>query len=279
MFMLIFARLLAARKAERLLHGAAPKSVEVADGTRIQTDDVASVVPTLVKNGVCTDFRLLPEDVRQILDFAENTVCYPRDGSGKGFLPREFEHANTERQRDVIAAYYFDRVKDCAAIERLQVDPLICGVANAYLGEDVQNIRTRLWWSFPAKRVDDADLHAAAQEKFHFDMNDWRTLKFFFYITPTDEQSGAHRYIEASHRKRRLRHQFTLMVGHEFEELLAYYGPDAIKTVTGDAGAGFAEDPFTFHTGTLCRTKPRLILELEYGPSAPSPSYRYGVLG
>ena len=279
LFMLVFARLLAARRAERFVRRAAPRPVRVDGEPRVQAADVGSIVPTLVKNGVCTDFRLLQQDVADILDFAENTPCHPRDGTGKAFLPRDYASANAGRERDIIAAYYFDRVRDCAAIGRLETDPLITAVANAYLGQPVQNIRTRLWWSFPAKRVDDADLHAAAQEKFHFDMNDWRTLKFFFYITPTDEQSGAHKYIEGSHRKRRLRHQWTLMVGHEFEELLAYYGAGSVKTLTGDAGVGFAEDPFTFHTGTLCRTKPRLILELEYGPSAPSPSYRYGVFG
>jgi hypothetical protein len=279
LFMLVFARLLAARRAERLVHRAAPRPIQINGEPRVQAGDAASIVPTLVRDGVYTGFRLQPEDVSQILDFAETTPCSARDGTDKGFLPRDYARINAERDRDIIAAYYFDRVRECAAIERLQSDPLICAVAEAYLGQRVLNIRTRLWWSFPAKRVDDADLHAAAQEKFHFDMNDWRTLKFFFYITPTDEQSGAHKYIEGSHRRRRLRHQWTLMVGHEFEELQAFYGPQAVKTVTGDGGFGFAEDPFTFHTGTLCRTKPRLILELEYGPSAPSPSYRYGLLG
>ena len=50
-------------------------------------------------------------------------------------------------------------------------------------------------------------------------------------------------------------------------------------TVTGEEGAGFTEDPFLFHTGSLCRKQPRLILELEYGPTSVTPSYRYGRLG
>lgn len=280
LFMMVFARLLAARRAERFVHHAAPRPIRIEGEPRVQAGgDVDAIVPAIVRDGVYAGFRLSPEDRAEILAFAENTPCHPRDGSGKGFLPRDFARANAERERDVIAAYYFDRVRDCPAIARLEADPLIRAVADAYLGQRVQNIRTRMWWSFPAARVDDADLHAAAQEKFHFDMNDWRTLKFFFYITPTDAGSGAHRYIEGSHRRRRLRHQWTLMVGHEFDELEAFYGADAVKTLTGDGGYGFAEDPFTFHTGTLCRTNPRLILELEYGPSAPSPSYRYGVLG
>ena len=142
-----------------------------------------------------------------------------------------------------------------------------------------QPIRTRLWWSFPARRVTDFDLHAVAQDKFHFDMNDWRTIKFFFYLTDTDDQSGAHSYISRSHVDRRLRHQFTLMVGHEEEDLRREYGADRVRTVTGHAGAGFIEDPFVFHTGRRCHTRPRLLLELEYGPREHSESYKYGVYG
>jgi hypothetical protein len=147
------------------------------------------------------------------------------------------------------------------------------------LGHDAVLIRTRLWWSFPAARVSDEDLHAAAQEKFHFDMNGWRTLKFFFYLTPTTERSGAHRSIIGSHRHRRLRHQFTVTLGRPTEELERLYGQDRFLTITGDAGTGFAEDPFVFHTGSLCRDQPRLILELEYAAAASSPSYRYGRMG
>ena len=36
----------------------------------------------------------------------------------------------------------------------------------------------------------------------------WRTLKFFFYLTPTDEGARPHKYILGSHRRRKLKHQF-----------------------------------------------------------------------
>jgi hypothetical protein len=110
-------------------------------------------------------------------------------------------------------------------------------------------------------------------------MNGWRTLKFFFYLTATSQESGAHRCIVGSHRRRPLKQQFTLTVGRDIEELRDFYGQDRFLTITGEAGTGFAEDPFVFHTGSLCRDQPRLILELEFGPRTVNPSYRYGRLG
>ncbi|MBK1992644.1 phytanoyl-CoA dioxygenase family protein, partial [Campylobacter sp. 2018MI35] len=131
---------------------------------------------------------------------------------------------------------------------KLRDDPALRAVAIAYLGKSAVWNRTRLWWSFPAERVSDADLHAASQDKYHFDMNGWRTLKFFFYLRAVDEAAGPHRCIPGTHTSRPLRHQLTLTVGRPTDELERIYGKERFMTVLGDAGTGFAEDPFIFHT-------------------------------
>ena len=111
--------------------------------------------------------------------------------------------------------------------------------------------------------VTDVDFHLAAQNRFHFDIDGWRTLKFFFYLTPTDLRTGAHQYIRASHRRRKLQHQFTAFTGRPTPQLESFYTADDFLTIAGGAGFGFlAEDPFVFHTGTVCRDRPRLMLEI-----------------
>ncbi len=40
--------------------------------------------------------------------------------------------------------------------------------------------------SFPTKSASDADL-SRASFKYHFDLDDWRMLKFFFYLSDVDE--------------------------------------------------------------------------------------------
>lgn len=102
--------------------------------------------------------------------------------------------------------------------------------------------------------MSDVDLHAASQDKYHFDMNGLRTLKFF-YLTPVTEADGPHRCIPGTHRRRPLRHQLSLTVGRPNDELERIYGTERFMTVTGDAGDGFAEDPYVFHIGSLCRDK------------------------
>ena len=114
----------------------------------------------------------------------------------------------------------------------------------------------------------DADLNLASQEKLHFDLDDWRALKFFFYLTPVGHGGGPHVYVRRTHNRRVARHQWTLVVGHPNEDVLDAYGPENETVVLGGAGHGFAVDPFGFHMGTVVRTAPRLMLEVGFGVSS-----------
>ena len=277
--MFVFARTIFGRKVERLLRRASFRKAEPAPDSLLVGLDPQRTANDLIADGVALGLQLPVPMVERIVAFSESTPCYSRDRQQSGFLPQDVAQANRERERDVIAAYYFEAVQQCPDIIALTRDPGLLSVANAYIGSEPVLIRIRMWWSFPATRVSDADLHAAAQEKYHFDLNGWRTLKFFFYLTPTSEKSGAHCCIPGSHMERPLKHQLTPTVGRATDELEACYGKDRFLTITGAAGCGFAEDPFLLHTGSLCEDKPRLILELEYAAAAVSSSYTYGRLG
>ncbi|WP_298692476.1 phytanoyl-CoA dioxygenase family protein [uncultured Sphingomonas sp.] len=276
---LLGGRVLFVRQVERQLRRAAPRSVPPTLSSRLHVDAPDRIVPELERDGVSPRLTLSASDVAAIRAFAEQTPCTTRAAPIRSFLAGDIDAVNAERPRDVIAAYFFDRIHECPTIAKIEADPLIRAIAEGYIGGTPHHIRTRLWWSFPGKRVAEADLHAAAQDKYHFDLNDFRTVKFFFYLTDVDRMSGPHAYIAGSHHKRKIRHQYTLMVGHDEAELRAYYGDDRFHVLTGPAGTGFAEDPFIFHVGMTCKERPRLLLEIEFGPAIASKSYRYGEIG
>ena len=71
-------------------------------------------------------------------------------------------------------------------------------------------------------------------------------------------------------RRRILKHQLTLLVGHPAEEVLGVYAEESPVTLTGEAGLGFVEDPFGFHMGTVPTRAPRLMMEVGFGVSPPS---------
>lgn len=274
--MFLFGRTLIGRRAERLVRRAGyTEPVPVVGPTLFPNVNLAHCVRSLIEDGIAMGLELPASVVDDINAFAAGHHCYARDRQDRGFLPEDVIKVNAERTHDVIAAYYFEAVEACAAISALRSDPALEAIAAAYLGRPTLVSRVRMWWSFPAKRVSDAALVDAAQEKFHFDMNGWRTLKFFFYLTPVTEADGPHLCILGSHNRRTLRQQLSLTVGRATDELERLYGKDRFVTITGRAGTGFAEDPFIFHAGSLCRGRPRLILELEFD-AEPAVEDHYG---
>ena len=247
----------------RLAHEGAPRDCSgsmFGDGTIPATHELRT-------EGLFTGL-LLPEPVcADILRFAQSTPCFANLSRRVEFLPSAHGDAACRLQRPILTGHYFNRVEDCPAVLAVRGDPFLHAVAAAYLGREARVVSTRLWWSFPAGGASDADLSLASQEKLHFDLDDWRALKFFFYVTPVDHDGGPHVYVRRTHNRRVARHQWTLTVGHPNEEVLQAYGPENQVTVLGGAGHGFAVDPFGFHMGTVVRRAPRLMLEVGFGVS------------
>lgn len=238
----------------------------------IRAGEVAS---ELKSTGIFAGLNLPASIHEEIARFAHETPCFGNFDRKLEFLARD--HAEAERRfgRPILSGHHYERILQCEAAVVVQRDPLLLDVARHYLGGEAKLITTRTWWSFPTKTASEADL-SRASFKFHFDLDDWRMLKFFFYLSDVDSDAGPHVYVRGSHNRRRVKHQLTLLVGHPAEEVLGFYGEKNALTLTGKAGTGFVEDPFGFHMGTLAKNTPRLMMEVGFGVSKPSKRRYHG---
>ncbi|WFU52012.1 hypothetical protein [Sinorhizobium terangae] len=234
-----------------------------------------AIAAELRRTGIFTGLTLPSPIQEAIARFGHETPCFGNFERKLEFLAGD--HAEAERRfgRTILSGHHYERIMQCDAAVAVQHDPLLLNVARHYLGGEARLITTRTWWSFPTKSASEADL-SRASFKFHFDLDDWRMLKFFFYLSDVDADSGPHVYVRGSHNRRRLKHQLTLLVGHPAEDVLAFYGEENAITLTGKAGTGFVEDPFGFHMGTLAKEKPRLMMEIGFGVSKPSKRRYHG---
>ncbi len=230
--------------------------------------DAAVGVEELRREGMHAGLQLPNALCRDILQFAQTTSCFANLSRELEFLPAEYEDAARRFDRPILTGHYFDRIESCPSVAQVRDDLLLHAIATGYLGHKSRVISTRLWWSFPASHASDADLRLASQEKLHFDLDDWRALKFFFYVTRVDHGGGPHVYVRRTHNRRVARHQLTLVVGHPNDDVLQTYGRENKATVLGGPGHGFAMDPFGFHMGTVVRNSPRLMLEVGFGVSS-----------
>jgi hypothetical protein len=266
MFML--ARLLPARNA----HWLTAKRVRSIPAQPSMFANVTreAAVDGLRREGIFTGLNLPATITQDIVDFAARNTCFGNFDRSVEFMASDHEDAEKRFGRAILSGHYFEKILKCDAALAVQRDPLLQDIAAHYLGAQARVITTRVWWSFPTKGASDADKHLASQDKYHFDLDDWRMLKFFFYLTPVTENSGPHVYIRGSHKRRALRHQFTLLVGHPADDVLRAYGEDKVETILGDAGLGMVEDVFGFHMGTVAKDAPRLMMEIGFGVSPPS---------
>lgn len=227
----------------------------------------ADVVSALVADGLFNELMLPAAVTAEILQFALVTGCFGNHDRRLDLTPAQ-QAKRQDAENPVTSGHYFERVESCPAICALQADPLLHAVARDYLGASVKVISTRLWWSFPALKTDPA--RPSPDEMLHFDLDDWRMLKFFFYITPVDAESGPHLYMRGTHKRHVLKHQLSITVGRPMTEVLSIYGADRLKSIYGPAGSGFAEDPYGYHAGSLAQTTDRLMLEIGFGITSPS---------
>jgi hypothetical protein len=228
------------------------------------------IVESLRSDGLFSGLSLPSSVQDEIARFARQTPCFGNFDRRLEFLPTDHSGAEGRYGRALLSGHYFERILKCDAALAVQQDPLLREVAAYYLGAQAKLVTTRVWWSFPTKSVSDAEKNLASLDKFHFDLDDWRMLKFFFYLSDVDKDCGPHVYVRGSHNQRKIKHQLTLLVGHSAAEVLGAYGAGNAVTLTGEAGLGFVEDPFGFHMGTVPKQAPRLMMEIGFGVSRPS---------
>jgi hypothetical protein len=144
--------------------------------------------------------------------------------------------------------------------------PEILGIVERFLGCRPTIAYMTAWWSYPT------GIEAQQAENFHRDVDDWRFVKLFLYLTDVDESKGPHVYVKKSANVsnagaiRRLTD----------EEVRAEHSADDIVYMTGSAGESFLENTYGIHKGQPVLAGHRLLFQvvysitpLPYGPKRP----------
>ncbi|MEH2391918.1 MAG: phytanoyl-CoA dioxygenase family protein [Nostoc sp.] len=223
--------------------------------------NVDDVVNTLKTEGLYLEINLSQDIVKEIVEFAHSTVCYGNRKTNMGFFYDQKEQAQTKSGRHFIIGSYFNTSLLCPAIKKLQNDPKLLAIATKYLDAQAVHQGNLMWWSFSGDITYRQKSQAA--QLFHYDIDDYRFLKFFFYLTDVDDQSGPHVCVRGSHKKKKPSHVW-LRKRETDQDISDYYGSESLVKICGKAGFGFAEDPLCFHKGITPTHKDRLILQIEF---------------
>jgi hypothetical protein len=166
--------------------------------------------------------------------------------------------ANVERQTGLFCSGGADCV-----LAQVARSPLFAQLAAEYLERDPEDLivdasvdmLVSLEGPKPAGGYDNA-------LEFHRDIDGYRFIKMFVYLTDCYQGNGHHEMFLASHRHYPL--QLAPIRRYAPEQITRYIPQAVLKRVTGPAGYAFAENTLVFHRGTAPIRSHRVILNLIY---------------
>lgn len=218
----------------------------------------------LLSSGIAMLGELLPEQSCEELRhyFGKREVHDPYRSGSSGFLPESEErhpdsHIAHHSAEDVLRAPY---------LLALANDPHILNIVSKFLGCKPTIGYLAVWWSYHTLKG------AQQAEFFHRDVDDWRFVKLFVYLSDVGEDSGPHVYVQYSSASEKL----TEIRRFTDAEIQDAFGSVNLLTMKAAAGQGFLEDTFGIHKGQPVTQGTRLIFQavyslspLPYGPKEP----------
>lgn len=215
----------------------------------------------LKRDGAVLGPSLSDEDVCYLRGFAERVPCFADRNPALGFYLKDLAVVEEKIGKSLLLAQYFN-VQDDPVVARLSKDPFMLSLAAAYLGVEPKLMSVNMWWTFPVNAsAEDRSKHAHV---FHYDLDDIKFVKFFFYLTDVDSESGPHVFVRGSNREVRYKNTFLKSKRFTDEEVIASYGIENVVEVCGKAGSCLIEDTITLHKGVTPLRHPRLLLQFEF---------------
>lgn len=234
--------------------------------------DRSVFVKTLDRDGIAFGLNLPESLATEIRNWALERPSYADRNSKNGFYLSGKDKSETYLRKPILLSQYFNTVSSCDPIKKLSEDPAIIDIAASYLGAVPKFVGANLWWTFPVEAsAEDRSKHAHV---YHRDVDDFKFLKFFFYLTDVPKGEGAHICVAGSHispPSKKITDPW-LLRRYEDDEIIDFYEIDSIKEICGPAGTGFAENTLCVHKGSTPKNKARLILQLQFA------LFDYGVM-
>lgn len=247
------------------LHPKEPIDLRESLFPHVDDDEVRTIGRTLRRDGVYRFDRQLPGELCQ--ELLKLSLRLP--GQAITLESDSTPHQTFDRKRPQSVRFQF-QANDLFAhdpVQRVATDPYFQAIAQEYLGfSPVQDLMA-MWWSAPGP----AELQSRAAQLYHFDMDRFRFVKFFVYLTDVGPDNGPHCYVRGSHHRK----PAALLRDQRIsdEEMAQHYSSRDLLELTGRSGTLLAVDTRGFHKGKPLVTDDRLIFQIQFADSLFGQNY------
>ena len=193
------------------------------------------------------------------------------DGKGKPLEEMRSEYS--------LLGYRSDQVMRAPHVVDLFNDPRLIDMIEAYLGCVPTLYSLNAWWSLPANRPE-----LIYSQYFHRDIDDWRFLTLFLYLSDVTDASGPHQVIPGSHTVKGMQAlvdqaksagrdvgqfdpaaSFVSSMGEGFSNDCERLFGDKIFNATGPVGTMYLVNTLALHRGLMPISSSRLVVWARYG--------------
>lgn len=160
-----------------------------------------------------------------------------------------------------------NEILSCTDLQQLIFDQSLLAFAQEYLGCKPILDLVAFWWSAPFNGKG----KSAAAQMYHFDLDRIKFIKFFFYLTDVDTETGPHCFVKGSHGK--LPNAINRDGRFEDDQIEKIYGKDNLLELCGKRGSIMAVDTRGFHKGKDLTKDKRLLFQIQFTNSMFGQSY------
>lgn len=228
---------------------------------------VAKAVDSINRDG----YYVFPEKVpAAMLDaIHEYSLTVPASMEGEAY--QEVEQKGYFDEADPKAAIYRfaqgDTIDNPVA-QDIMADPVLLEIASGYFKSQASYCNVHMWWTTP---YGCQTPNPRLAQQYHFDMDRFKFLNFFLYVTDVGPEDGPHCFIRGSHKRKPSR----FLQDRRFtdEEVAEYYGPEDHVEINGPRGTIMAVDGRGLHKAKMPTRGNRLIFLSSMSSSLFGQSY------
>lgn len=218
----------------------------------VDASSINQIVAELDKEGCAILPRKLSEgDIREISEFAFSTPAYAFDATKRVDIKPDSIPQDTARH-----VWDIEQIIRIPAVQRLLLDPAFHQIAQDYLKATAVLSSVTLWIDAPADKKFGA-------HRYHYDNDGPGFVKFFFYLTDVEPETGAHCFMKGTHGHRKP-DPFRISQFYSDDMLHDFYGKDKEIMFAAPKGTIIAEDTAGFHRGTTLQRGYRLLMQFQY---------------
>ncbi|NBD16304.1 MAG: hypothetical protein GVY04_09185 [Cyanobacteria bacterium] len=153
--------------------------------------NVAEVILQLKNKGLYSGIHLPKDLLEEILEFTKS-ARYIANGN----LKYTFSLINKEQEelkagQVFVSGHHYSPGDLCPAVQKIENDPKLLKIAASYLGTKPILIGSQIRWNFvtPEKLIPEPQ---RGFFRFHYDLEDYYFIKFFFYLNDVDLDNSPH---------------------------------------------------------------------------------------